>query len=69
MGLCTACGKQVTGEHACNDDYVLLGTTDWKVLRHLDQLNAGIDTSLTAVEFQALLAERQAARARISQEA
>lgn len=43
-----------------------LNSTDWKVTRHRDQLDAGLETSLTDVEFSALLADRQAARERIS---
>lgn len=39
-----------------------LKSTDWQVIRHRDQLDLGIATSLTDAEYQALLAERQKAR-------
>lgn len=39
-----------------------LAETDWKVVRHRDQQELGIATSLTAEEFQDLLQERQMAR-------
>lgn len=39
-----------------------LDTTDWKVTRHRDQLALKIETSLTEVEFQKLLQDRQIAR-------
>ena len=39
-----------------------LASTDWKVLRHRDQVDAGAPTSMSAEEFAQLLADRQAAR-------
>ena len=39
-----------------------LKSTDWKVIRHRDQIEAGINTSLTNEEYQTLLADRQTAR-------
>jgi hypothetical protein len=36
--------------------------SDWQVLRHRDQVDAGIATSLTSEEFTQLLTTRQAAR-------
>lgn len=39
-----------------------LADTDWKVLRHRDQQEMGLPTSLIAEEFQALLQQRQMAR-------
>lgn len=39
-----------------------LKSTDWKVIRHRDQVEAGISTSLTTEEYQTLLADRQTAR-------
>ena len=63
-GVCTRCGMSVEQPHICNADLEFLGTTDWKVTRHRDQLDAGEPTTLTPEEFQALLAERQAARDR-----
>lgn len=41
--------------------------TDWKVLRHRDQLELGVPTSLTEAEFAQLLADRQAAREAIQE--
>ena len=43
-----------------------LNTTDWKIIRHLDQLNLGIATSLSELEYLELLQERQGARGRIA---
>ena len=39
-----------------------LADSDWQVLRHRDQVDAGIPTSMTAEEFSQLLTDRQAAR-------
>jgi hypothetical protein len=39
-----------------------LANSDWQVLRHRDQIDAAIPTSLTPEEFSALLIQRQAAR-------
>lgn len=39
-----------------------LSESDWKVMRHRDQIDAGVPTSLTVEEFTQLLADRQAAR-------
>lgn len=39
-----------------------LADTDWKVLRHRDQQELGLSTSLTGEEFQELLQQRQMAR-------
>lgn len=39
-----------------------LANSDWKVIRHRDQQDLGIATSLTGEEFQDLLQERQMAR-------
>jgi len=41
---------------------LLLNETDWKVIRHRDQLEQDIDTSMTAGEYQNLLSERQSLR-------
>lgn len=40
----------------------LLKETDWKVIRHRDQVDAGLPTSMSAEEFTQLLNDRQAAR-------
>src|SRR5574344_998136 len=39
--------------------------SDWKVIRHRDQLALGIETSLSEEEYLALLQERQNARERV----
>ena len=39
-----------------------LSSTDWKVIRHRDQLAANIPTKLTDEEYQELLKQRQKAR-------
>lgn len=40
----------------------LLADTDWKVLRHRDQISQGISTSMTEEEMTVLQTARQAAR-------
>lgn len=42
-----------------------LQSTDWQVIRHRDQVALGVVPSLTDAEYQALLAERQKARAAV----
>jgi hypothetical protein len=44
---------------------IFLNSTDWKVIRHRDQLALGVETSLTTEEFQELLRQRQNAREQI----
>jgi len=44
------------------EHHEVLNATDWKVIRHRDQLADGITTSLTAQEYQDLLDERQVHR-------
>lgn len=43
-----------------------LQETDWKVLRHRDQIDLGSATSMTEQEFQELLQQRQTARESIN---
>lgn len=45
-----------------NEALLYLDETDWKVIRHRDQLALGIQTSLTDEEYNAILAERQSKR-------
>jgi hypothetical protein len=53
-------------QHVANKEALaFLANTDWKVLRHRDQQELGIATSLTAEEFQDLLQERQMARSAV----
>jgi len=40
----------------------VLSQTDWKMIRHRDQVDASENTSLTNEEYQTLLLERQAVR-------
>src|SRR5574344_1870441 len=42
-----------------------LNNSDWKVIRHRDQLALGVETSLTAAEYLELLQERQEARKKV----
>ena len=49
-------------EIAKSDARKLLADTDWKVIRHRDQLDAKLPTSLTEEEFTQLLKDRQTAR-------
>jgi hypothetical protein len=53
---------KVAQEKANAEALKFLNDTDFKVIRHLDQQNLGIATSLTAEEFQELLHQRQMAR-------
>jgi hypothetical protein len=39
-----------------------LRSTDWKIIRHRDQVDSGIDTSLSREEYEILLKDRQSAR-------
>lgn len=45
--------------------YKFLNDTDWKVIRHRDQVDLGYQTSLTHDEYIQLLIERQTAREQI----
>jgi homoserine kinase len=51
-----------TAELAKAEAVSFLSQTDWKVLRHRDQVDAGVSTNLTAEEYTQLLVDRQAAR-------
>lgn len=42
-----------------------LNNSDWKVIRHMDQLALGVETSLTTDEYLVLLQERQEARKKV----
>ena len=42
-----------------------LNNTDWIVLRHRDQVDSGLETSLTQEQYIDLLNKRQAARERV----
>lgn len=46
---------------------LFLALSDWKVLRHQDQIALGVSTSLTAQEYTDLLTARQAARDAVSE--
>jgi hypothetical protein len=56
---------QVEQENINQEARQFLSSTDWKVLRHNDQVALGVTTSLTQEEFQLLLNERQLARQRV----
>jgi hypothetical protein len=43
-----------------------LSETDWKTIRHTDQVSMGVATSLADAEYQALLVERQLKRESIA---
>lgn len=49
-------------EQTTKEAMEFLDSTDWKVLRHQDQLNLGIETSLSEDEYLELLEKRQEAR-------
>ena len=44
-----------------------LNRTDWKMIRHRDQLASGVATSLTDEEYQTLLTSRQSWREKASE--
>lgn len=56
---------QVEQEKINQEARQFLSSTDWKILRHRDQTDLGVTTSLTQDEFQLLLNERQLARQRV----
>ena len=56
---------QVEQEKINQEARQFLSSTDWKILRHRDQVDLGVTTSLTQDEFQLLLNERQLARQRV----
>lgn len=56
---------QVEQERINQEALAFLNATDFKVLRHRDQVDAGLPTSLSAEEYAQLLAERQMARSKI----
>ncbi|MDD3012629.1 MAG: tail fiber assembly protein [Candidatus Gastranaerophilales bacterium] len=47
------------------DSRKFLDDTDWKIIRHRDQLDLGIKTSLTGEEYKQLLQKRQESRERV----
>jgi hypothetical protein len=55
-------------EKANAEAQAFLDGTDWQVLRHRDQQELGLATSLTSQEFNELLQQRQAAREAIIKE-
>lgn len=64
-GKCFVCDEleRMLKARRPNRDYQkFLNETDWKVTRHRDQLDLGIETSLTSEEFQELLELRQNSR-------
>lgn len=56
---------QIEQEKINQEARQFLSSTDWKILRHRDQIDLGVTTSLTRDEFQLLLNERQLARQRV----
>ena len=49
-------------EKSNTEAQAFLDSSDWKVLRHRDQQDMGLATSLSGEEFQELLQQRQMAR-------
>ena len=47
---------------ALDENVVFLNSTDFKVLKYRDQIDLGIETSITADEYKQLLTQRQSAR-------
>lgn len=58
-------GKPTAQEIINQQAKQFLDSTDWEVIRHRDQLELGIPTSLTDEEFKALLQKRQEMRDQI----
>ena len=54
--------EQIIAMRASEEARDFLTNTDWKVIRHRDQLDLGVPTSLTAEEYTFLLQQRQSAR-------
>ena len=54
--------SQLEQEKANAEAQAFLDASDWKVLRHRDQQDIGLATSLSGEEFQELLQQRQMAR-------
>lgn len=57
--------EKTTREKQLEENYIqtlFLSDTDWKVIRHRDQLSLGVETSLTEAEYKELLKARQKAR-------
>lgn len=54
-------------ERESREAIAYLDNSDWQTIRHRDQKELGIRTTLTDTEFRALLTERQAARERAKQ--
>ncbi len=54
--------KAIADEETSRIANKLLIDTDYKVIRHRDQVDSGISTTLTDAEYQTLLTDRQAAR-------
>lgn len=54
--------EELAREAANVEAMTFLQSTDWKILRHRDQQDLGLPTSLGADEFQELLRQRQMAR-------
>lgn len=56
---------QVEQEKINEEARSFLSSTDWKIIRHQDQVALGVQPSLTNEEFMALLSERQLQRQRV----
>lgn len=53
---------QLFKELDIKDAHEFLNNTDWKIIRHKEQLDLGIETSLTSEEYINLIKERQQKR-------
>lgn len=60
--IVTDISSQIAQEAINKQAKDLLASTDWKCLRHKDQVDLGVPTSMTEQEYQDLLQARQAAR-------
>ncbi|ODG93741.1 hypothetical protein BED47_00805 [Gottfriedia luciferensis] len=55
----------ISNRNISKEYQTFLDETDWKIVRHRDQLELGIETNLTNEEFIELLRARQEAREKI----
>lgn len=54
-----------TAEYDSQQALEFLNKTDWKVIRHRDQIDSGAETSISNEEYQELLKLRQNARNKV----
>lgn len=59
--------QSIAAQESVNQDArAFLAETDWQILRHLDQMTLGVTTSLTQLEYEQLLIQRQEKRSLVN---